>query len=127
MRGQSNTLGISVAHHGGGVWARGGELGQLPFRPGREVAMLPEWILGLFLSRKLSKPISLPSSPELISTHSLCQLNVASDRNKHQISLCEKANYYYISGTRIKINKWSIKTISLIIEHLFRCFKHFLQ
>ena len=90
---RSNTHGISVAHHGCGVWARGGELGQPPFRPGGEVAMLPEWILGLFLSLKLSKPISLPSSPELISTHSLCQLNVASDRNKHQISLCEKANY----------------------------------
>ena len=41
-------------------------------------------------------PISLPSSPELISTHSLCQLNVASDRNKHQISLCEKANYVVV-------------------------------
>ena len=91
MRGHwSNTLGTSAAHHGCGVWARGGEA---PFRPGGEVAMLPEWILGLFLSRKLSKPISLPSSPELISTHSLCQLNVASDRNKHQISFCEKANY----------------------------------
>ena len=39
-------------------------------------------------------PISLPSSPELISTHSLCQLNVASDRNKHQISLCEKGKSF---------------------------------
>ena len=54
---RSNTHGISVAHHGCGVWARGGELDQPPFRPGGEVAMLPEWILGLFLSLKLSKPI----------------------------------------------------------------------
>ena len=53
----------SVAHHGCGVWARGGELGQPPFRPGGEVAMLPEWILGLFLSLKLSKPIKWAPFP----------------------------------------------------------------
>ena len=54
---------ISVAHFGGGVWARGGELDQPPFRPGGEVAMLPEWILGLFLSLKLSKPIKWAPFP----------------------------------------------------------------
>ena len=68
LRGQSNTLGTSVAHHGCGVWARGGEA---PFRPGGEVAMLPEWILGLFLSLKLSKPIKWAPFPFLPLLNSL--------------------------------------------------------